>query len=105
MNVTEIQSVFHPEQKVERTDDDMRREFYYIAAGQITQKLLEIPPISINVSPFSAHLVRQRRWYRLENTNNYYYVPTFYIADEKVHEGGIYPNEVEAIFKKALVQK
>ena len=36
---------------------------------------------------------------------DYYYVPTFYIADEKVHEGGIYPNEVEAIFKKALVQK
>ena len=52
------------------------------------------------MSPFSAHLVRQRRWYRLENTNNYYYVPTFYIADEKVHEGGIYPNEVEAIFKR-----
>lgn len=40
MNVTEIQGVFHPEQLVERTDDDMRREFYYIAAGQITQKLL-----------------------------------------------------------------
>ena len=36
---------------------------------------------------------------------DYYYVPTFYIADEKVHEGGIYPNEVEAIFKKALVQE
>ena len=41
MNVTEIQGVFHPEQLVERTDDDMRREFYYIVAGQITQKLLD----------------------------------------------------------------
>lgn len=41
MNVTEIQGVFHPEQLVERTDDDMRREFYYITAGQITQKLLD----------------------------------------------------------------
>ena len=41
MNVTEIQGVFHPEQKIERTDDDMRREFYYIAASQITQKLLD----------------------------------------------------------------
>ena len=40
MNVTEIQGVFHPEQLIERTDDDMRREFYYIAAGQITRKLL-----------------------------------------------------------------
>ena len=41
MNVTEIQGVFHPEQLIERTDDDMRREFYYIAAGQLTQKLLD----------------------------------------------------------------
>ena len=35
---------------------------------------------------------------------DYYYVPTFYIDGEKVHEGGIYENEVEAIFKKALDQ-
>lgn len=33
---------------------------------------------------------------------DYYYVPTFYIDDEKMHEGGILPDEVEAIFKKAL---
>ena len=26
---------------IKRTDDDMRREFGYIAAGQITQKLLD----------------------------------------------------------------
>ncbi len=26
---------------IKRTDDDMRREFAYIAAGQITQKLLD----------------------------------------------------------------
>lgn len=30
-----------PEQMIKRTDDDMRREFGYIAAGQITQKLLD----------------------------------------------------------------
>ena len=28
---------------------------------------------------------------------DYYYVPTFY-----VHEGGIYPDEVEAILRKAM---
>lgn len=33
---------------------------------------------------------------------DYYYVPTFYIGEEKVHEGGILPEEVERIFKKAL---
>jgi protein-disulfide isomerase len=34
---------------------------------------------------------------------DYYYVPTFYIDGEKLHEGGIFPDEVEAIFKKALL--
>jgi len=33
---------------------------------------------------------------------DYYYVPTFYIDGEKIHEGGIFPNEVEEILKKAL---
>ena len=41
MNITEIQGVFRPEQLIKRTDDDMRREFGYIAACQITQKLLD----------------------------------------------------------------
>jgi len=34
---------------------------------------------------------------------DYYYVPTFYVDSEKVHEGGIFPNEVEDILKKALL--
>ena len=41
MNITQIQGAFRPEQMIKRTDDDMRREFAYIAAGQITQKLLD----------------------------------------------------------------
>ena len=41
MNITQIQGAFRPEQMIKRTDDDMRREFVYIAAGQITQKLLD----------------------------------------------------------------
>ena len=40
MNITQIQGAFRPEQMIKRTDDDMHREFCYIAAGQITQKLL-----------------------------------------------------------------
>ncbi len=38
----------------------------------------------------------------LADKYDYYYVPTFYIADEKVHEGGIYPPEVKEILTKAL---
>ncbi len=33
---------------------------------------------------------------------DYYYVPTFYIDGEKVHEGGIYAPEVEELLRKAL---
>lgn len=33
---------------------------------------------------------------------DYYYVPTFYVNGEKVHEGGITKDETEDILKKAL---
>lgn len=33
---------------------------------------------------------------------DYYYVPTFYVDGVKVHEGGIWPDEVEAVLRKAL---
>ncbi|MDE5624303.1 MAG: thioredoxin family protein [Alistipes sp.] len=33
---------------------------------------------------------------------DYYYVPTFYVGEVKVHEGGIRPEEVEAVLRKAL---
>ncbi len=33
---------------------------------------------------------------------DYYYVPTFYVDGKKEHEGGIYPEEVEQVLRKAL---
>lgn len=33
---------------------------------------------------------------------DYYYVPTFYVDDKKVHEGGIAPDEVEAVLRMAM---
>lgn len=36
---------------------------------------------------------------------DYYYVPTFYVGDEKVHEGGIFPEEVERILRRALEEE
>jgi Glutaredoxin and related proteins len=33
---------------------------------------------------------------------DYYYVPTFYIDGEKIHEAGIFKNEMEELLKKAL---
>ena len=36
---------------------------------------------------------------------DYYYVPTFYVGDKKVHEGGIMPDEVEAVLRMALEER
>lgn len=36
------------------------------------------------------------------DTFDYYYVPTFYVDGVKVHEGGIYPEEVAKILRSAL---
>ncbi len=33
---------------------------------------------------------------------DYYYVPTFYVDGVKVHEGAVYPGEVERILRRAL---
>lgn len=33
---------------------------------------------------------------------DYYYVPCFYVDGKKVHEGGIYPDEVKEVLHKAL---
>lgn len=33
---------------------------------------------------------------------DYYYVPTYYVGEEKVHEGGIYKEELKALLLKAL---
>lgn len=38
----------------------------------------------------------------LADTYDYYYVPTFYVEGRKVHEGGIWPDEVERILRQAL---
>lgn len=38
----------------------------------------------------------------LADTFDYYYVPCFYVDGKKAHEGGIYPEEVEAVLRKAL---
>jgi len=38
----------------------------------------------------------------LADSFDYYYVPTFYLGKKKLHEGGIYKNEVKEIFEAVL---
>ena len=52
--------------------------------------------------PVEVELIEESEQAELANQYDYYYVPTFYLDGEKVHEGGIFENELEEIFKKAL---
>lgn len=47
-------------------------------------------------------MIEEEEYPDVADQYDYYYVPTFYVDGEKIHEGGIWPNEVEDIFKKAL---
>lgn len=47
-------------------------------------------------------LVEESEQPALADTFDYYYVPTIYVDGVKVHEGGIYPEEVEKILRSAL---
>lgn len=47
-------------------------------------------------------MIEESEQKELADSFDYYYVPTFYVAGEKIHEGGIYPEEVEEILRKAL---
>jgi len=52
--------------------------------------------------PIEIELIEESEQAELADQFDYYYVPTFYLDGKKVHEGGIFDYEVEAIFKKAL---
>lgn len=47
-------------------------------------------------------LIEESECPEIADAYNYYYVPTFYIGSEKMHEGGIYKEEVKAILEEAL---
>lgn len=50
----------------------------------------------------NIEMIEESEQPELADTYDYYYVPTFYIDGEKVHEGGIYKDETEELLKKAL---
>ena len=52
--------------------------------------------------PIETELIEESEQAELADQYDYYYVPTFYIDGEKIHEGGVFEKEVEEIFKKAL---
>ena len=70
-----------------------KRALQYIAKAKAAHP--ELVPIEIEQIEESEEPERAAEY-------DYYYVPTFYIDGVKVHEGGIYPDEVEPLLRKAL---
>ena len=54
------------------------------------------------LQPIEIELVEESEEPAVADQYDYYYVPTFYIDGVKEHEGGIYPDEVEQLLRKAL---
>ncbi len=52
--------------------------------------------------PIEIEMIEETEQPEVADRFDYYYVPTFYIDGRKIHEGGIYPDEVEAVLRKAL---
>jgi len=47
-------------------------------------------------------LIDERKEKALADSYDYYYVPTFYLDEKKVHEGIVSKEQVQAIFDQAL---
>lgn len=70
-----------------------KRAFQYI--NELKAEHPELAAIEIETIEESQHP-------EIADQYDYYYVPTFYIDGEKVHEAGIYKNEMEEVLRKAV---
>lgn len=77
---------------IQETCPFCRRALSYIDE---LKKLDEYKNIDIEVVDEKVEKVRA-------DSYDYYYVPTFYLGEEKLHEGGIYPDEVKLLFDDML---
>ena len=70
-----------------------KKAFRYIEEAKVAHPELQ---------SLQIELIEESEEPALADQYDYYYVPTFYIDGVKVHEGGIYPEEVEPLLRKAL---
>ncbi len=47
-------------------------------------------------------MIEESQQAELANSYDYYYVPTFYLGDEKLHEGAMTEEDVQSVFDKVL---
>ena len=70
-----------------------KRAFQYI--DELKQENPQLADIEIEAIEETKHP-------EIADKFDYYYVPTFYMDGIKVHEAGIFKNEMEELLKKAL---
>ncbi len=70
-----------------------KKAFSYIEAAKTAHPELQ---------GLQIELIEESEEPEVADRYDYYYVPTFYIDGVKVHEGGIYPEEMEPLLRKAL---
>ena len=54
------------------------------------------------LADLEIELIEESEQSEVADRYDYYYVPTFYVDEQKVHEGGIFAEEVEQILLSAL---
>lgn len=54
------------------------------------------------LADLEIELIEESEQAEVADRYDYYYVPTFYVDEQKVHEGGIFAEEVEQILLSAL---
>ena len=52
--------------------------------------------------PIEIEMIEETQHPDIADKYEYYYVPTFYVDGVKVHEAGIFKNEMEALLRKVI---
>lgn len=64
--------------------------------------LAELISENAEFSKITITKIEERKSATLANSYDYYYVPSFFLNDEKLHEGAITKSALELVLKKAL---
>lgn len=83
-----------------------RVQLFYLKHCPFCKKALryieEVKASVPELAQLEIEMIEEEEQAEVAEQYDYYYVPTFYIDGVKVHEGGIYPDEMEPLLRKAL---
>lgn len=72
---------------------------YCIKAMNYMENLKKVNP---EYRLIELEMIEESQQAELANSYDYYYVPTFYLGDEKLHEGAMTEEDVQSVFDKVL---